>query len=150
MSTLPQDTASALQNALTAENALIWMYGLATAFVTATGSTDLSAGTTEHSARRDATQRLLTDGGVTPDPAAAAYLTPTPVTDSKSAMVVLAVAESEAEVAWRAVLETTDDAELRRTGLSALTDSAVRQTRWRRLSGQSPASVAMPGVPQSS
>jgi hypothetical protein len=44
-------------------------------------------------------------------------------------------------------LENTDNADLRKTGLAALTDSAVRQTRWRRLSKQSPASIAMPGLP---
>ena len=146
-SPLPADTASALQNALAAEHAAIWTYGLATAFVAGQAANEVAAGTTTHTARRDATERLLTDGGQPPKTAEPAYLTPQPVTGQTSAAAVIAVAESDVGVAWRAVLERTDDADLRKTGLAALMDSAVRQTRWRRLAGQSPASVAMPGQP---
>jgi len=145
MSALASDTAGALQNALAAEHALVWVYGLATAFVP---GADVTAGLTEHTARRDSLERMLTDGGAIPQPAAAGYATPQPVSSRATAMTALAVAESEAELAWRAVLENTDDADLRTTALSCLTDSAVRQTRWRRVSGQSPASVAMPGQPR--
>jgi uncharacterized protein DUF4439 len=144
MTSLASDTADALQNALAAEYALVWVYGLATAFVS---GSDVTAGLTEHTARRDGLERTLTDGGVTPQPAAAAYSTPTPVASRQSAMIVLALAESEAQVAWRAVLENTDDADQRTTALACLTDSAVRQTRWRRLSGQRPACTALPGQP---
>lgn len=146
---LPADTISAVQDALVAEHTLVWVYGLCTAFVTGAGLADLNSGLTQHTARRDATERLLTDAGATPQAAEPAYQTPQPVTNANSAMTVLAIAESEAEVAWRAVLESTDDANLRTAGLAALTDSAVRQTRWRRLAGLSPASVAMPGLPGS-
>ncbi|HEX3788213.1 MAG TPA: ferritin-like domain-containing protein [Pseudonocardiaceae bacterium] len=145
---LPADTVSAVQDALAAEYTLIWVYGLCTAFIT--GGADaarLNAGMTEHQARRDATQRLLTGAGAVPQTAAPAYVVPQPVTNTTSAATALALAESEATVAWRAVLEHTDDADLRKTALAALTDSAVRQTHWRRSSGQSPSSVAMPGLP---
>lgn len=145
---LASNTVSALQNALTAEYAAIWVYGVGTAFVqTSTYANYLNAGLTEHVSRRDAVEKLLTGDGVTPQAAQPAYLTPQPVTNSSSAMTAMALAESEAEVAWRAVLENTDDASLRATGLGALVDSAVRQTRWRRWSGQSPASIPMPGLP---
>jgi hypothetical protein len=59
----------------------------------------------------------------------------------------LVVAETDAGVGWRAVLERTDDGDLRRTALEALTASAVRATRWRKLAGINPAGAAMPGVP---
>lgn len=144
MTTLPSDTVSALQDALAAEHALVWVYGLATAFVP---GTSVTAGLTEHTARRDATERALTDSGETPQPAAAGYSTPQPITNRTSAMTALAVAESEAETAWRAVLENTDDAGLRKVALGYLTDSTVRQTSWRRLAGQSPAAIALPGQP---
>jgi hypothetical protein len=144
---LPADTAGALQQALGAENAAIWVYGLASAFVGGGVAPAVIAAETTHQARRDAVRRLLTDGGQTPEPAQPAYALPQPVTDQPSALAVLTIAETDCTVAWRAVLERTDDAGLRQTGLAALTDSALRETRWRRLSGVSPASIPMPGQP---
>jgi hypothetical protein len=60
---------------------------------------------------------------------------------------VLVVAEADTAVGWRAVLERTDDAALRRAALEALTVAAVRATRWRRAAGQAPAAPAFPGQP---
>ncbi|HKN99597.1 MAG TPA: ferritin-like domain-containing protein, partial [Pseudonocardiaceae bacterium] len=142
---LPADTAAALQHALSAENAALWLYGTASAFVTAGPEAELDAAMQAVQNLRDATAARLTAGQVTPQPAQPAYLVPRPVTDQPSALAALAIAESDATVAWRSVLEHTDDRGLRAAALAALVDSAVRETRWRRLSGQSPASVAMPG-----
>lgn len=143
--TLATDTASALQNALSSENAALWLYGTTSAFVSGGVEPEIVAAMNAVQNLRDATAARLTAGQVTPAPAQPAYLVPTPVTDGSSALTALAIAESDATVAWRSVLEHTDDGDLRRAALAALVDSAVRQTRWRRLSGQSPASVAMPG-----
>ena len=147
---LPTDTASALQQALGTENAAIWVCGLASAFVGSSACKEINAAQTAHAARRDVVQRLLTDAGLTPNPAQPAYVLPQQVTDQASALAAMATAESDGTVAWRAVLERTDDADLRRTGLAALTDCAVRETRFRRLGGISPASIAMPGQPAKS
>lgn len=144
--TLATDTASALQNALSSENAALWLYGTTSAFVSGGVEPEIVAAMNAVQNLRDATAARLTAGQVTPAPAQPAYLVPTPVTDGSSALTALAIAESDATVAWRSVLEHTDDGDLRRAALAALVDSAVRQTRWRRLSGQSPASVAMPGT----
>lgn len=144
---LPSDTAGALQQALGTEHAAIWVCGLASAFVGGGVAPEVAAAQTTHQARRDAVQRLLTDGGQTPAAAQPAYVLPQPVTGQPSALAMLAVAEADGTVAWRAVLERTDDAGLRQTALAALTDCAVRETRWRRLSGVSPASIPMPGQP---
>jgi uncharacterized protein DUF4439 len=143
---LAPDTATALQHALGAENAALWLYGTASAFVSDTVESELDAAMNTVQNLRDATGQRLTAGGSTPQPAQPAYLVPTPVTNQPTALAALATAESDATVAWRSVLEHTDDRELRAAALAALVDSAVRQTRWRRLSGQSPASVAMPGT----
>jgi hypothetical protein len=144
-SPLPPDTATALQHALGAENAALWLYGTASAFVTSSVDAELDAAMNTVQNLRDATAQRLSAGGTTPQPAQPAYLVPKPVSDQPTALAALAVAESDATVAWRSVLEHTDDRALRAAALAALVDSAVRQTRWRRLSGQSPASVAMPG-----
>ena len=143
---LAGDTAAALQHALSAENAALWVYGTASAFVNTSVETEFVAAMNAVQNLRDGTEQRLTSGEVAPQPAQPAYLVPTPVTDQRSALTAVAVAESDATVAWRSVLEHTDDRDLRSAALAALIDSAVRQTRWRRLSGQSPASVAMPGA----
>lgn len=145
---LPVDSQEAVQAALGAEHAAIWVYGLVSAFLPAELAAATREGMTAHRARRDATERLLAGSGATPRPAEPAYLPPKPVVDPASAVEVLAVAESDSGVAWRAVLERTDDGELRKTALRALTEAAVRATRWRKVVGITPASPAMPGRPQ--
>ena len=142
---LTADTAAALQQALGTEHAALWLYGTASAFVTGSSETEIIAAMGSVQSLRDATEHRLSVGGVTPQPAQPAYLVPSPVTNQASALAALAVAESDATVAWRSVLEHSDDPGLRAAALSALIDSAVRETRWRRLAGQTPASVAMPG-----
>jgi hypothetical protein len=145
--TLPADSVQAVQSALGAEHAALWVYGLVSAFLPDSYNAAVTEGTTAHRARRDATERLLADAGQTPRPAEPAYVPPKPVADQKSAIAVLVLAEADATVAWRAVLERTDDKHVRRAALEALTAAAVRATRWRRAAGQSPAAPAFPGEP---
>lgn len=143
---LATDTAQALQAALGAEYAAFWLYGTVSAFVGGGIAPEIIAGMAAVQNLRDATAQRLTAGQVTPQPPQPAYLAPKPITDQPSALVNLAIAESDATVAWRSVLEHTDEGTLRSAALAALVDSAVRETRWRRLAGESPASVAMPGT----
>jgi hypothetical protein len=144
---LPSDSVEAVQAALGAEHAALWVYGLVSAFLPDAFNAAVAEGTTAHRARRDATERLLADAGQTPRPAEPAYVPPQPVKDQKSAIAVLVVAEADTTVGWRAVLERTDDANVRRAALEALTAAAVRATRWRRAAGQTPAAPAFPGGP---
>jgi hypothetical protein len=144
---LPDDTVKAVQAALGAEHAALWVYGLVSAFLPDSFNAAVTEGTTGHRARRDTTELLLADAGKTPQPAEPAYVPPQPVTDQKSAIAVLVIAESDTTVAWRAVLERTDDADLRRSALEALTAAAVRAVRWRRAAGQTPAAPPFPGQP---
>ncbi len=138
------DAVQAVQDALAAEHAAVWTYGLVSAFVQQAEQT--AEGANAHRARRDATERLLRDASATPVPPAPAYLPPAPVTDSASSIAALVAVEVDACVAWRGVLERTEDADLRRTALDALTASAVRATRWRKTGGLLPAGLAMPGT----
>ena len=69
------------------------------------------------------------------------------MTDRTSAIAVIVLAETDTTVAWRAVLERTDDRALRSMALTALTDAAVRATRWRLAGGQTPAAPPLPGKP---
>ena len=138
------EAVQAVQTALAAEHAAVWTYGLVSAFVEQGPKT--AEGANAHRARRDATERLLRDASAEPVPPAPAYLPPAPVTDATSAIAALVAVEIDACVAWRGVLERTEDADLRRTALDALTGCAVRATRWRKAGGLLPAGLAMPGT----
>lgn len=141
-----EEAVQAVQDALGTEHAAAWAYRLATAFVP-DAAEELEAGTLAHRAQRDVAERLLRDAGAAPQPAQAAYVSGTQVTDRNSALTLLVTAEGDVAIAWRGVLERTDDAALRRTALDALTAGAVRATRWRQQAGEVPASRALPGAP---
>jgi hypothetical protein len=144
---VPGGSVDAVQKALGAEHAAVWIYSLVSAFLPASFNNALTEGVTAHRALRDTTERALTAASATPRGPEAAYVPPQPVTDQASSLAVLAVAESDAAVAWRSVLENTDDPDLRKTALGALSGSAVRATRWRKAAGTTPAATAMPGQP---
>ncbi|HEY4017405.1 MAG TPA: DUF4439 domain-containing protein [Pseudonocardiaceae bacterium] len=141
---LPANTADALQKALAAEHAAFWICGTANAFLNGTA---INAATIAHQVRRDTAERIVSAGGATPQQSQAAYSTPQPIADQSSALAALAIAEQDAEVAWRAVAENTDDQTLRWAGQAGLTGAALWQTAWRHLAGTTPASIAMPGQP---
>lgn len=138
---------SAAQRALGTEHAAGWCYSFAAAFVGGNSAAAVLDGASAHQARRDSIERLIKDAGTDPVPARPTYAPPKPVTDAVSAEVLLATAESDCAQAWRSLLENTDDADLRRTALDALTASAVRGTRWRLATRERPATVAFPGQP---
>jgi hypothetical protein len=146
-SSLPAEAASATQDALGAEHAALWVYRLVSAFLSNDYDNAVAEGVSAHRARRDATELLLGGAGQNPRSAEPAYVTPQPVTDEASAIAVIVVAETDATVAWRAVLERTDDKALRAIALDGLTDAAVRATRWRMAGGQTPATPPLPGTP---
>lgn len=135
----------AVQTALGTEHAALWTYGLVSAFL-GNQAAAVAEGANAHRARRDTTERWLRDHGATPNPPAAAYLPPSPVSDAPSALAALIAAEQDTCAAWRGVLERTDDGGLRTSALEALTTAAVRATRWRKAAGTNPASITMPGV----
>ena len=143
-----QVPVAALQAALAAEHAAVWVYGVASAFVSSALTRRLDEATTAHQARRDATERMLIDAGVPPVPPEPGYLSPEPVTDAASALRLMITAETDAAAAWRSVVERSPtDPDLRGAALEALTAAAVRATRWRATAGTAPVTVPFPGAP---
>ena len=110
-------SVEAVQTALGTEHAALWTYGLVSAFVT--NQAPVTEGANAHRARRDTTERWLRDHGATPNPPAAAYVPPSPVSDGPSALAALVAVEQDTCAAWRGVLERTDDAALRTSALDA-------------------------------
>jgi hypothetical protein len=143
-----QVPVDALQRALAAEHAAIWVYELVAAFVPSTLDGQLDEAATAHQARRDATERVLIDAGAPPVPPEPGYLPPEPVTDAASALRLAITAETDAAAAWRSVIERSPaDPGLRGAALEALTGTAVRATRWRATAGTTPLTVPFPGAP---
>ncbi|MGH3824043.1 MAG: ferritin-like domain-containing protein [Pseudonocardiaceae bacterium] len=143
----PQVPVGALQAALAAEHAAVWVYGVAEAFVSGELAGRLDEAATAHQARRDATERMLIDAGAPPVPSEPGYLTPEPVTDTASALRLVIIAETDAAASWRSVVERSPaDPGLRGAALEALTAAAVRATRWRAAAGTTPMTVPFPGA----
>lgn len=135
----------ALQDALAAEHAALWCYGLAVAFLGPQQAAQAREDAAAHLALRGATETTLGQIGARPVSAQPAYATPQPVTDAASAAALAVVAETDAMAAWRSVMERTEDADLRRAALSALTDGTLRCARWRVVVGTPPAIPVFPG-----
>ncbi|WP_199431919.1 ferritin-like domain-containing protein [Qaidamihabitans albus] len=142
---LTEAAVTALQDALAAEHAAVWVYGLVSAFLPADFGKGIDEGADAHRDRRDACERVLTDAGAAPRPPEPAYLPPDPVTDAASAQELVITAEADAAEAWHGVLERTEDKALRTLAMQALTGSATRGTSWRMEAGKEPQAVALPG-----
>lgn len=148
MSELSDAAIGALRSVLGAENAAVWVYGLASAYVTDKQvKTAVDEAFDEHRGHRDTAERVLRDAGTKPPAAQPAYSLPQPVTDQQSAVQALITAENDCQVGWRSVLENTEDANVRRTALDSLTTSAARSTRWSLTIGAPTAVKPFPGKP---
>lgn len=133
-----------LNQALAAEYAAIYAYGPIGVRLSGAAARDARAAESAHRSRRDALVLLLTADGATAEPAAPAYTLPFRVTDSENALRLAVEIEERTAAVWRTALPATSGA--RRTqALAALTDAAVRATRWRRTAGITPTTVAFPG-----
>lgn len=142
---LPDEAVSALQEALKAEHAAVWVYGLVSAFLPGDYASGIDNGATAHRDRRDACERVLDAAGATSAPAEPAYVPPKPVTGEASAIALVVSAETDAAATWHGVLERTEDAGVRTLATEALVGSATRCTSWRMEAGDEPAAIALPG-----
>ncbi|OZF44221.1 ferritin-like domain-containing protein [Rhodococcus sp. 14-2470-1a] len=137
----------ALVDALEAEYAAVFAYGIVGAFSNPARAELVATYTAAHRARRDATIDALTAASVTPPQPATAYATPFPVTDPVTAAQLAAQAEADTSVAWRSVIERSRSGPTREIGITALTEAALRLANWRTILGVVPSTVAFPGQP---
>ena len=145
VSRIDEAATEALQDALAAEHAALWSYGLAVAFLKEPQAVQAREDAEAHSALRSAVEATLSQIGVRAVSAQPAYATPRPVVDAASAATLALVAETDALAAWRSVLERTTDRPLRQAALDALTQGTLRCARWRVVTGTPPAIPTFPG-----
>jgi hypothetical protein len=136
-----------LAAALAAEEAAIYAYGVLGVRLQDSGDRkEARAGEEVHRARRDGLVERLSALQASPATSPAGYALPFEVTDRESAIKLAIHVEDGVAQAWRPVLPATTGGE-RSTALSAMTDAAVRATRWRRLGKVTPATLPWPGKP---
>lgn len=150
---MTEEERAAVADAVRAEHAAVYAYGLVDAYAAAQRSAAVTEAATVHRARRDAATALLQADGVVPPAAEAGYAIPVVVTNTTTAVTMAVEIESETAVAWRSVLERSSAqpqgtiAGVRSMAVGALTDCAVRAARWRGVLAQSPPTTAFPGQP---
>lgn len=135
----------ALFDAVAAEHAAIYGYGLVSAHTTPDVNELVSAAIAEHRARREEAIAMLSARSVIAPPPAAGYQLPMPVDDPTEAATLAWKMEQDSAVAWRAVLEQATSNEDRAFAVTALSQSAVQAARWSQVLGTQPITVAFPG-----
>ncbi|NKY35160.1 ferritin-like domain-containing protein [Nocardia speluncae] len=137
----------ALADALSAEYATIYAYGLVASHAGADQRGTVAQFTAAHRARRDATVDILSGRrGTVPAPDAA-YTMPLAVSDPDTAAQLAIAVETDTAVAWRTVVERAETDNTRRIAIEALTETAGRRAVWQSLRGADPATTAFPGRP---
>ena len=134
----------ALLDALRAQYAAVYAYGVIAAYASPERRL-IAENTAAHRVRRDSTIDALTTGGAGAPPQDAAYTVPFPVSDPISAARLATTVETDTAVAWRSVVERGESAPIRRIGVDALTECAVRLATWQSILGTNPPTVAFPG-----
>jgi ferritin-like protein len=135
-----------LTGALAAEEAAIYAYGLIGVHLASAEQDRARTAEQQHRVRRDELVDRLDELRASTGPAPAGYRLPFEVTDRATALKLAVHVEDGVAQAWRVVLPVTEGTE-RIDALSALTESAVRATRWRRLAEVTPLTLPFPGRP---
>ena len=142
----------AWQAALAAEHQAVFGYGVLGPRLTGTQRNLAAACQRAHVGLRDRTAAAMVAAGVTPVAARADYPALYPVPDAAAARRLAVRLEDECAFAWRVrylrAASTADSGARaqRASGQDALTDSAVRATRWRVIVTPGQATDPFPGI----
>lgn len=131
---------AALQDALAAENAAIFGYGVAGAHLTGRQRATATAYWNEHRSARDTLAGLLRARGEQPTAAADVYKLPFGVHSATEAVSLAIFLENGVTAAYLGLVGA-GDAVLRAFGARAMQAAAIRATSWRG------STVAFPGMP---
>jgi hypothetical protein len=121
---------SALQAALAAENAAIYGYGVAGAYLSGSAESAATSDWHAHLVARDTLQSMITRLGATPVAAEYGYELPFTVDDGSSAAKLAAYVEDGVTNGYLGVVAVANES-LRSFGARAMLDPALRAARWR-------------------
>jgi Domain of unknown function (DUF4439) len=139
----PLQALQALQDALAAEHAAVYGYGIVGAMLSGAGQALALSDWKLHQEDRDTLQAMIVKLGATPVAASAAYELPFAVHDADSARQLAAALEDGVTQAYLGLVAVTDRT-LRTFGALAMQPPAERAAAWRG------ATVAFPGLPSGS
>jgi Domain of unknown function (DUF4439) len=139
---------AALREALAAEHAAVWGYGVVGAALGTSAQGLATASETAHRTIRDQVVVLLAERGAGPVDAEGGYALPFPVLSGTDAAALAVVLEDGVASAWVRVLDQAVERTTRELAVAALTAAEVRAVGWRTTAGQTPATRALPGLPQ--
>lgn len=139
----PDDAA--MYDAIAAEHAVIYGYGLVSAHSSPDVNPLVSDALAQHRERREAAIALLAARSVAAPLPAVGYQLPIPVANPTDAAKLAVRMEQDTAVAWRAVIEQATSTDERAFGVTALTQSAVLAAKWKQVLRTWPVTVAFPG-----
>jgi hypothetical protein len=139
---------AALGEALAAEHAAVWGYGVVGAALDPSAQALATVSETAHRDVRDRVVDLLAERDADPVGAEGAYALPFPVLSATDAAALAVVLEDGVASAWVRVLDQAVERTTRELAVGALTAAEVRAVGWRVTAGQAPATRAFPGLPQ--
>ena len=139
---------AALREALAAEHAAVWGYGVVGAALDAASQPLAQSSETAHRDVRDQLTTLLAGRGADPVRAEGAYALPFPILSGVDAATLAGVLEDGVAAAWVRVLDQAVERSTRELAVGALSAAEVRAVGWRSAAGQTPVTRAFPGLPQ--
>jgi hypothetical protein len=145
--TLDEGTENAaLQDALAAEHAAVWGYGVVGAALDPEAQEVARSSENAHRDARDAVIDLLAERGADPVGAEGGYTLPFPVLSGTDAAVLAVALEDGVAAAWVRVLDQAVERSTRELAVGALTATEIRAVGWRAAAGEAPVTRAFPGL----
>jgi hypothetical protein len=139
---------AALREALAAEHAAVWGYGVIGAALTEDARPPATAAETAHRDVRDRVMALLDERKADPVRAEGAYTLPFPVLSDVDAAALAVVLEEGTSSAWVRVLDQAADRDVRELAVTWLSAAEGRAVAWRGPAGKTPLTTAFPGLPE--
>lgn len=141
-------TVNALQDALRAEHAAVYGYGVLGARLRGPLQQTAKTHWDAHRLQRDDLVARLTGQGARPEAAAPVYRLPVKVTSARTAAELAAALEQDLVGAYVGLAGATDPA-LRSFAAHAMQRAMIRSVRWLSSAGRPLPGEAFPGLPQS-
>jgi len=140
---------AALRNALAAEHAAVWGYGVVGAALADAARPQAADAEAAHRDVRDQVSALLASRKADVVDAEGAYALPFPVLSEVDAAALGVVLEDGAAAAWVRVLDQAAQRSTRELAVGVLGAAEIRAVGWRIAAGQTPVTRAFPGLPES-
>jgi hypothetical protein len=139
---------AALSNALAAEHAAVWGYGVVGAALGDSARQPAADAEAAHRDVRDQIGELLAGRGADVVDAEGGYALPFPVLSEVDAAALGALLEDGVAAAWVRVLDQAAERATRELAVGVLSAAEVRAVGWRVAAGQAPVTRAFPGLPE--